>query len=217
VTEFYNEIVALTNEAKHLDPADVDAQVPELDGIFYQGLVSRLTEKATLAALTQHNPSTNLGENLSRLQAILNAAKEAEKEINQIVAISTSTGQFRRTPIIAGGSASSGNTYIAAHSGSADTMDASGTMSTLSTPLRAGKNTVLLTHTSPEMKDFGVQNVVTLKAVETSMAPIRYTAMGTSMTPDRVGTLQAGVTYLQVPAQSLDNVFTLLSNAEQAL
>ena len=218
VNEFYNEIVALTNEAKHLDPADVDAQVPELDGIFYQGLVSRLKEKATLAALTQHNPSTNLGENLSRLQAIVNAAKEVEKEINQIVAISTSTGQFRRTPIIAGGSASSGNTYIAAAlSGSADTMDASGTMSSLSTPVRVGDNTVLLTHNSPQMQDVGIQNVVTMNTVETAMTPIRYNTFGTSMTPDRVGTLQAGVTYLQVPAQNLDNVFSLLSNAEQAL
>jgi hypothetical protein len=88
VNEFFNEIVALTNEAKHLDPANVADQVPKLDSIFYQGLVPRLKEKASLATLTQHQPSTNLGENLSRLQAIVDAAKEVEKEINQIVAIS---------------------------------------------------------------------------------------------------------------------------------
>jgi hypothetical protein len=76
VNEFYNEIVAFTNEAKHLDPTDVaDQQVPELDGIFYQGVVPWLKEKATLAALTHHNHSTNLGENLSRLQAIIDATK----------------------------------------------------------------------------------------------------------------------------------------------
>jgi hypothetical protein len=57
--------VALTNKAKHLDPAEVTDQVPELDAIFYQGLVPRLKEKAALATLTQHQPSTNLGENLS--------------------------------------------------------------------------------------------------------------------------------------------------------
>jgi hypothetical protein len=44
VNEYFNEIVALTNEAKHLDPADVADQVPELDSIFYQGLIPRLKE-----------------------------------------------------------------------------------------------------------------------------------------------------------------------------
>jgi hypothetical protein len=99
VNDFYNEIVAfLTNEAKHLDPAEVVDQVPELDSIFYQGLVPRLKEKAALAAVTRHQASTNLGENLLQLQTIVNAAKEVKKEINQIVAINTSSTQFCRVP-----------------------------------------------------------------------------------------------------------------------
>jgi hypothetical protein len=207
VTEFFNEIVALTNEAKHLDPADVTDQVPELDSIFYQGLVPRLKEKAALAALTQHQPSTNLGENLSRLQAIVNAAKEIEKEINQIVAISTSSNQFRRTPVVSSGaSAASQNShsYLATQAFSTDTQDAQGSNSSMSTPARINENTVLLTH-HPETKDFGVQNVTAM------------TAVGTAMTPDRVGTLQHGTTFMTVPSQALENIVVLLSNAEQAL
>jgi hypothetical protein len=198
----------LTNEAKHLDPADVTDEVPELDAIFYQGLVPRLKEKAALAALTQHQPSTNLRENLSRLQAIVDAAKEVEKEINQIVAISTSSNhQFRCNHIVsAGGSSVSQNShsYLATHASSADTLDALGSNSLMSTPARSNENTVLLTH-HPEMKDFGVQNVTAM------------TAVGTSMTPDRVGNLQFGTTYMTVPSKVVENLFVLLSNAEQAL
>jgi hypothetical protein len=173
VNEFFNEIVALTNEAKHLDPADVTDQVPELDAIFYQGLVPRLKEKAAPAALTQHQPSTNLRENLSWLQAIVDAAKEVEKEINQIVAISTSSNQFRRTPMVSsGGSSASQNShsYLATQALSADTQDAMGSTSLMSTPARINENTVLLTH-HPEMKDFGVQNAAAMTAVGTAMTP----------------------------------------------
>jgi hypothetical protein len=207
VNEFFNKIVALTNEAKHLDPADVTDQVPELDAIFYQGLVPRLKEKAALATLTKHQPSTNLGENLSRLQAIVDAAKEVEKEINQIVAISTSSSQFRRTPLVSSGaSAASQNShsYLATQASSADTQDAIGSSSSMSTPARVNENTVLLTH-HHNMKDFGVQNVAAM------------TAVGTAMTPDQVGTLQQGATFITVPNKVVDSLVVLLSNAEQAL
>jgi hypothetical protein len=141
------------------------------------------------------------------LQAIVDAAKEVEKEINQIVAISTSSNQFRRTPLVSSGaSAASQNShsYLATQALSTDTQDAAGSHSTLSTPARINQNTVLLTH-HPEMKEFGVQNVATM------------TAVGTSMTPDRVGTLQQGATFVTVPSKMVDNLVVLLSNAEQAL
>jgi hypothetical protein len=166
-----------------------------------------LKEKAALATLTQHQASTNLGENLSRLQAIVDAAKEVEKEINQIVAILTSSNQFRRTPLVSSGaSAASQNShsYLATQASSADTQDAMGSSSSMSTPARVNGNTVLLTH-HPEMKDFGVQSVAAM------------TAVGTAMTPDRVGTLQPGVTFVTVPSKAVENLVVLLSNAEQAL
>jgi hypothetical protein len=55
------------------------------------------------------------------------------------------------------------------------------------------------------MRDFGVQNVAAM------------TAVGTAMTPDRVGTLQQGTTLINVPTKAVDNLVVLLSNAEQAL
>jgi hypothetical protein len=207
VNEFFNKIVALTNEAKHLGPADVADQVPKLDAIFYQGLVPRLKEKAALAVLTQHQPSTNLGENLSWLQAIVDEAKEVEKEINQIVAILTSSNQFRCTPLVSSGaSAASQNShsYLATQALSADTQDALGSNSSMSTPARVNGNTVLLTH-HHNMKDFGVQNKAAM------------TAVGTAMTPDWVRTLQQGTVFTTVPTKAVDNLVVLLSNAEQAL
>jgi hypothetical protein len=87
---------------------------------------------------------------------------------------------------------------------SADTQDAMGSNSSMSTPARINENTVLLTH-HPKMKDFGAQNVAAM------------TAVGTSMTPDRVGTLQVGTTYMTVSTQAVENLVVLLSNAEQAL
>jgi hypothetical protein len=55
------------------------------------------------------------------------------------------------------------------------------------------------------MKEFGAQNVAAMNAV------------GTLMTPDRVGTLQLGTTLMTVPTQAVENLVVLLSNAEQAL
>jgi hypothetical protein len=85
----------------------------------------------------------------------------------------------------------------------------------MSTPARVNGNTVLLTH-HPEMKDFGVQNVATMRdfGVQNVAA---MTAVGTAMTPDRVGTLQPGVTFVTVPSKAVENLVVLLSNAEQAL
>jgi hypothetical protein len=148
----------------------------------------------------------------------VDAAKEVEKEINQIVAISTSSNQFRRTPLVSSGaSAASQNShsYLATQASSADTQDATGSSSLMSTPARVNANTVLLTH-HPDMKDFGVQNVATMRdfGVQNVAA---MTAVGTAMTPDRVGTLQQGATLMTVPSKALDNLVVLLSNAEQAL
>jgi hypothetical protein len=74
----------------------------------------------------------------------------------------------------------------------------------MSTPARVKENTVLLTH-HHDMKDFRVQNVAAM------------TAVGTSMTPDRVGTLQQGTAFVTVPTKAVNNLVVLLSNAEQAL
>jgi hypothetical protein len=104
----------------------------------------------------------------------------------------------------ASASSQSQNTYLAARASSVDTQDAQGGRSlfSLSTPAWVNKNTVVSAHPSPVMKDFGIQHAATM------------TAMGTAMTPDRVGTLQVGITYVTVPAKAIDNVFTMLSNAE---
>jgi hypothetical protein len=85
----------------------------------------------------------------------------------------------------------------------------------MSTPARVNGNTVLLTH-HHEMKDFGVQNVATMKdfGIQNVAA---MTAVGTAMTPDRVGTLQQGTTLITVPSKAVDNLVVLLSNAAQAL
>jgi hypothetical protein len=141
------------------------------------------------------------------LQAIVDAAKEIEKEINQIVANLTSSNQFRPTPMVSSGaSAASQNShsYLATQALSTDTQDAMGSNSSMSTPARVNENTVLLTRL-PEMKDFGAQNVAAM------------TAVGTLMTPDRVGTLQLGTTYMTVSTQAVENIVVLLSNTEQAL
>ena len=66
--------------------------------MFYHGLIDRLKSDRDLARLTQHAPSMNLGENTTYLQTMVNAAKQAEHKINQIVSISMSHN-YRRNPV----------------------------------------------------------------------------------------------------------------------
>ena len=71
-----------------MDAATALLQVPELAALFYHGLLPRLKERRNLAQLTVHAaPSASLGENMTRLQAIVEAAKEAEQDVNQMVSI----------------------------------------------------------------------------------------------------------------------------------
>ena len=115
VGEFHNDLLSLLEETKSMDEATIADQVPELDSVFYHGLVPRLKEKNELAVLTQHAVSTNLGENLRHLQEIVEAAKVAEREINQIVQISTSQNQFRRQAVgVSPHRAVGGNTFLSA-------------------------------------------------------------------------------------------------------
>ena len=78
MSEYHSEIVALLNETNDMDVAAIAQQVPELDSLFYHGLIDRLKQRRELVKLTQYNPSTNLGENMAHLQAMFNAAKNAE-------------------------------------------------------------------------------------------------------------------------------------------
>ena len=88
VSEFHQEMVALLNEVSEMDAATIQQQVPELDTLFYHGLICQLKERRELARLTQHNLSQNLGKKMDHLQAMVEAAKTAEHEINQIVTTS---------------------------------------------------------------------------------------------------------------------------------
>ena len=81
-----------------MDANAIAQQVPELDTLFYHGLIDRLKQRRELAKLTQHPASTNIGENMAHLQAMFNAAKNAEHEVNQLVAM-TMGSNFRRQPI----------------------------------------------------------------------------------------------------------------------
>jgi hypothetical protein len=113
VGEFHNDLLALLEETKGMTETTIADQVPELDSIFYHGLVPRLKDKTSLAALTQHAASTNLGENLAHLQAIVEDAKVAEREINQIVQITTSHNQYRRSAVGTNPHhAAGGNTFL---------------------------------------------------------------------------------------------------------
>ena len=44
VSEFHNEILALTNETSDMTDAECMTQIPGLDLIFYQGLIQRLKD-----------------------------------------------------------------------------------------------------------------------------------------------------------------------------
>ena len=88
VSEFHQEMVALLNEVSEMDAATIQQQVPELDSLFYHGLIARLKSRCNLAQLTQHAASQNLGENMAALQTMVDAAKATEHKVNQIVSIS---------------------------------------------------------------------------------------------------------------------------------
>ena len=98
VNEFHSEMIGLLQETSGMDAVTIAAQIPELDSLFYHGLVKRMQDRQELARLTQHPPSANLGENMQRLQEMVNRAKAAEHEINQVVTISMGN-QYRRQPI----------------------------------------------------------------------------------------------------------------------
>ena len=111
VSEFHSEMLNLVAETDNMEPAVALQNLPELDAIFYHGLISRLRERPELARMTNHAPSASVGENIQRLQDMVNAAKVAENEINQIVSISM--GQhFRRTPIAATGGGDNSRTFL---------------------------------------------------------------------------------------------------------
>ena len=105
VGEYQSELLQLINETNSMTQDQICAQVPELDAVFYQGLVPSLKEKPRLAALVNsHAPSGSLGENLANLQAFVNAATEEEQAVEQIVKISLNSS-YRRNPVQAGGTA----------------------------------------------------------------------------------------------------------------
>ena len=106
VSEFHSEMVALLNEVSEMDAATIQQQVPELDSLFYHGLIPHLKSRRDLALLTQHAASQNLGENMAALQTMVEAAKTVEHKVNQIVAISMGN-QFWRNPV--GGSGVGGS------------------------------------------------------------------------------------------------------------
>jgi len=81
VAEYHTQILQLVDETQHMDAATVLREVPELDQCMYQGMISRLKERQALAAMVVHPASTNMGENMDRLQTFVNAAKIAEAEV----------------------------------------------------------------------------------------------------------------------------------------
>ena len=110
VSEFHSEIVALINETADMDQNTINQQVPELDSLLYHGLLARLQQRQELAAATNHAPSANLGENLANLQNMVNLAKVAEHEINQMVSISL--GSNYRRNAVAGNNPPVGRAYL---------------------------------------------------------------------------------------------------------
>ena len=113
VAEYHNEYLSLLTEVRDMDPATASNEVPELAQVFFHGLIPRLKERRELAALTNFPaPSAHLGENMSRLQAIAEAAKIAEAEVNQIVSISMGNN-FRRNPV-GGNATQQGRTFLGA-------------------------------------------------------------------------------------------------------
>jgi predicted S18 family serine protease len=88
VQEFHAKLLALVEEVKGMDANQANSSVPELDVIFYNNLVAELHGKETLAQLTNHPPSTNLPEKVTRLLNIVNQAvieEEAVKQVKMIV------------------------------------------------------------------------------------------------------------------------------------
>ena len=112
VSEFHSKIIGLLSETGEMDAATIAAQVSELDSLFYHGLIDRLKNNRDLARLTQHPPSTNLGENTTYLQTMVNAAKQAEHKINQIVSISMSQNYCRNPVGSNTGAGNEGRTFL---------------------------------------------------------------------------------------------------------
>ena len=102
--------MALINETADMDQNTINQQVPELDSLLYHGLLARLQQRRELAAATNHAPSANLGENLANLQNMVNLAKVAEHEINQMVSISL--GSNYRRNAVAGNNPPVGRAYL---------------------------------------------------------------------------------------------------------
>ena len=116
VSELGTRYYKLLNETKGMTADAIARELMELDVLFFNALVPRLKEKTSLAELTNHAPSANLGENITHLQAMIEAAKEAEKEVNQIVAISSSNrAGFQRTGVTGANTtaAATGNAFMA--------------------------------------------------------------------------------------------------------
>ena len=105
VAEFHTDMMALVQEVENMSEDQIAQQVPELDAVFYRGLVNRI-QTPELAALTQHaNPSGNLAEKIDRLNVIVEAAKRVELHVEKTVAM-INQAQYRRNPIQSPGSVS---------------------------------------------------------------------------------------------------------------
>ena len=96
--ELHAKMASMVGETHNMTPDQIQQEVPELDRIFYYALVPTLQQCQEIARLLNHPPSTNLGENLTRLQAIVDATKIEEIRINQIARISAQNS-YRRYPI----------------------------------------------------------------------------------------------------------------------
>ena len=95
-SEYHTTFQALLEETAGMNAVTIAQQVPELDAVFYRGLLPQLKDKPALAAMLQHAPSMNLGENIGRLQRMVESTKTAEREVNSVVQLSMNN---RRYPI----------------------------------------------------------------------------------------------------------------------
>jgi hypothetical protein len=94
----HSELLSLLEETADMSNQEIQQNVPELDRIFYNGLILRLQDRPPLAAHLQHPASNTLGENITRLNQILATAVNEERNMDQLVQISQqSSGNFRRT------------------------------------------------------------------------------------------------------------------------
>jgi hypothetical protein len=84
VREFHAKLLALVEEVKGMDAIQANQSVPELDVVFYNNLVAELHGKESLVQLTDHPPSNNLPEKVTRLLAIVNRAVIEEEAVKQV-------------------------------------------------------------------------------------------------------------------------------------